>query len=343
MNLNERIKAFKLLKRSIDEITDINNTKHQIFKQISREAENRNPWFTRQFIRYALMSVSGSLHPENIEKWLSEYPDMQKQNTPKNIGVVMAGNIPLVGFFDMLCVLMSGNKFIGKLSSKDDVLMKFIADMLIDSENRFKDFIVFEEGFLKDPDAIIATGSDNTSRYFEQYFGKYPNIIRKNRNSVAVLDGNESDEQLRSLADDIFLYFGLGCRNVSKLFIPAGYDPECLLKNTDHYKFIKDNNKYANNYDYNRSVFLVNNIKHTNNGFVLLKESEDLSSPIAVIYFEYYKDKAGLEQKISTNRDKIQCIVSETYENSIPFGDSQKPQLWDYADGIDTMRFLIGI
>lgn len=341
MKLNDRISAFLSLRKLICDITDEKNEDFSVFQRLSEKAENHNPWFIKKYSLYVLQAIAEALSPENIEKWLNDYPDLQFKKGPKRIGVVMAGNIPLAGFFDMMCVLMSGNIFIGKLSSKDDILIRFLTEKLIENERRFKDYIVFEEARLKEFDAIIATGSDNTSRYFDHYFGKYPNIIRKNRNSVAVLEGNESDEQLQKLADDIFLYFGLGCRSVSKLFVPAGYDFDPLFNNIKHYEFIKDFDKYANNYDYNRSVYLVNGTEHMDNGFVLVRENESYSAPIATIHYEYYKNITVLEEQINKAKDKIQCVVSNNLKNSVHFGESQKPKLWDYADGVDTMKFLL--
>ncbi|MDA3780729.1 MAG: aldehyde dehydrogenase, partial [Bacteroidales bacterium] len=261
------------------------------------------------------------------------------------VGVVTAGNIPLVGFHDMLCVLLSGNKFIAKLSSKDNKLMQVIRYYLISLNSEFEELIRFEEQKLSGFDAIIATGSNNSSRYFEYYFGKYPNIIRKNRSSIAVLTGNETIKQIKALADDIFLYFGLGCRNVSKLLLPEDYNFENLFNNIEHYAHIYNHNKYANNYDYNKSIYLMNKTKHLDNGFVLLKEDEGMSSPIAVIYFQYYKKIEDVYNYITLNKENIQCVVSDNneIEKAIKFGDAQYPELWDYADNVDTMEFLINI
>jgi hypothetical protein len=244
----------------------------------------------------------------------------------------------------MLCVLISGNNFVGKLSSEDNLLLPFMSKILIAIEPEFKDGIEFTSGQLKSMDAVIATGSDNTSRYFEYYFGKYPHIIRKNRNSVAVLTGNESLTELRLLGKDVFQYFGLGCRNVSKLFVPKGYKFDTFYQSIFEYQNIVNNNKYGNNYDYNRTVYLMSNHPSLlDNNFLLLKEDESYSSPIGVLFFEYYEDKEQLSARLEADKALIQCIVANepALKNAIPFGQAQCPTLTDYADGVDTMKFLL--
>jgi len=256
----------------------------------------------------------------------------------------MAGNIPLAGFHDFMCVLISGNIFVGKLSSQDKYLLPAIAEELNGIAPSVKESVFFTEERLPPFDAVIATGSNNSSRYFEYYFGKYPHIIRKNRNSVAILNGMESKEELGLLADDIFLYFGLGCRNVTKIFIPEGYDFTMLTKALRKYKDrLSMQSKYMNNYDYNKSIFLINQILHNDLEFCILKEDNSIASPISVLYYEYYRDISDVINYISVNREKIQCLVAgKTYTNyTVLFGKSQQPELWDYADGVDTMEFLI--
>jgi hypothetical protein len=267
-------------------------------------------------------------------------------NHPKKVAVVMAGNIPLVGFYDFMCVLISGNIFIGKLSSQDKFLLPAIAKELTNIEPSVSKYIVFTEERLPAFVAVIATGSNNSSRYFEYYFGKYPHIIRKNRNSIAILNGKESKEDIDFLADDIFLYFGLGCRNVTKIFVPEGYDFTMLKKALRKYKdCLSMHSKYMNNYDYNKSIFLINQIPHTDLGFCLLKEDVSIASPISVLNYEYYINISDVINSISINRDNIQCLVAgKTYTNyTVPFGKSQQPELFDYADGVDTMEFLISL
>jgi len=293
-------------------------------------------------VRQAVTGIGRSLEKFKLQKWIGQYPELN--NTKKRIsaGVVMAGNIPLVGFHDFLSVLISGNKFTGKLSSKDNILLPLVADILMEIYPAFRDLIQFTDQHISDSDMVIATGSANTSRYFDFYFGNSPNIIRKNRNSVAILDGAESEQELQLLGDDIFRYFGLGCRSISKLYIPAGYDFNLFLSAIEPYVFIIDHSKYANNYKYNRSILLMNQTKHEDNGFVLLKEDESIASPIGVLFYQYYNKKELLKSHFEDNRDIIQCFVSGNPDfNAIPPGKAQDPEVWEYADNIDTIEFLL--
>ena len=324
MNLHDRIDAFVKLGDFLSQFQDkelqancseLNNTFYEKFNTLISEIKIHNPWFTENNVRYSISAIARNLEPEKLKKWLNinNYPELSEPNKKKKVGVVMAGNVPLVGFHDFLVVLISGNILISKLSSKDYHLLKAIADILIAINPEFKELLFFEKEYLAKTtsiDAIIATGSNNTSRYFEYYFEKYPNIIRKNRNSVAILTGNETKEDLQKLADDIFLYFGLGCRNVTKLFIPVDYNFNPFFEAIEHYNFIKDNNKYANNYEYNKSIYLMNKIAHLDNGFVLLKEDSDFFSPISTIFFEYYTNIYKLAELINANKENIQCIVT---------------------------------
>ncbi len=263
----------------------------------------------------------------------------------KTIGVVMAGNIPLVGFFDFFYIMMSGNIVNVKLSSQDKQLLPLLAFALIQLEPDFKNYYTFTERQLKDIDAIIATGSNNTSKYFEYYFGKYPNIIRKNRNSVAVLTGNETNAELKLLGNDIFLYFGFGCRNVSKLYIPVGYDLNKIFRAIEDKKEIINNHKYFNNYEYNKAIYLINQTLHLDNGFILLKEDMSLHSPVGTLYYEYFKNNEDLKNKLIQNKEKIQCIVTNHFDvaDSIKIGNTQIPGLTDYPDGIDVMNFIFSL
>lgn len=305
-------------------------------EEIISTASAHNGWFTAENIIFALKGWSNVLTEENIRTWLSSYDISEKQ--PRTIAIVMAGNIPLVGFHDFLSVLITGNKVLAKLSSSDTVLLPYLAKKLIEFEPGFADHIEFTEERLANFDAVIATGSNNTARYFDYYFGKYPNIIRKNRNSVAVLNGNETSEQLEALANDIFRYFGLGCRNVSKLFLPKGYDFDPFFNAMYSWKEIINNNKYINNYDYNKAVYLMSNIELLDNEFMLLKEDTGFSSPISVVFYDYYENEEDLRNYLSENEEHIQAVISA---NDIPFGAAQTPQLWDYADGVDTVSFLL--
>lgn len=256
----------------------------------------------------------------------------------------MAGNIPLVGFHDFLSVLISGHNVLVKQSSNDKHLLPFLAKYLEVVEPKFKGKIKFTEEKLENFDVVIATGSDNTARYFEYYFKNKPSIIRKNRNSVAVLSGNETQEQLEALSEDIFRYYGLGCRNVSKLFVPKNYNFEAFFKGVFHWNSIINGAKYANNYDYNKAVYLMSEFDILENGFLMIKEDASFASPIATMFYEYYSNETELKSKIEKNKNNIQCIVGQGFDsNEIAFGKTQQPNLWDYADDVDTIAFLLKI
>jgi hypothetical protein len=304
------------------------------FEEVMLKIRSENPWFTQGSVELALEGARRYLDPAKMEKWVADYYLDPVQ--PKQIAVVMAGNIPLAGFHDLLTVLISGHNILIKLSSKDSVLPTFITNKLIEIEPRFASRIKVAAQ-LKKFDAVIATGSDNSSRYFHYYFGKYPHIIRKNRTSCAVLSGSETVEELRLLGKDVFTYFGLGCRNVSKIFIPEHFDPVGLINAWDIYVDIINHHKYHNNYDYQKSILLVNKIPFYDSGFVILHENEKLVSPISVVYFERYKNANDLSQKLESVSEKIQVMVGNGH---IPFGNAQLPELWDYADRVDTLRFL---
>ncbi len=299
-----------------------------------------NGWFTKDNVLLAIRSWGQALRKENLEQWVDRY--IIREQVPKKIGLIMAGNIPLVGFHDMLCVLISGHSVVAKRSGGDDQLPEFVAAFLISIEPAFKERIHFTDGLLKEMDAVIATGNNNSSRYFDYYFGKYPHIIRKNRNSVAVLNGTETNEELVLLGEDIFNYFGLGCRSVSKLFIPEKYDLNNLFRAVYSHQSVLQNNKYANNYEYTKTVYLMNGISLLENGFLLLKEDIGLASPVAVVYYEYYKNEAEVLNRLRMDAVNIQCVVSKvkSIKNATEFGRTQHPQLWDYSDGVNTMEFL---
>lgn len=310
-----------------------------IINEVAERASIKNPWFTNDNIILSLNGLIHYLDKSKINTWLDKYDFSQV--TPKNVGVVMAGNIPLVGIHDMICVLLSGHRLIAKLSNQDDVLIPFIADELIKIEPEFGEAIEFVDK-LKGMDAVIATGSDNTSRYFDYYFSKLPNIIRKNRTSVAVLTGNENPDELEGLGRDLFSYFGLGCRNVSRLFLPEGYDIKKMIPQLDGYKHIINHNKYHNNYFYYKSIFLVNQTEHLDTGFALIQQNSQFVSPASVIYYDYYKDINSLKRYLISMKDKIQCVVGneDIIDESVKFGKAQMPEIWDYADNVDTMKFL---
>jgi len=349
ISLDNRIQAFASLGEFLLEIGE-NNLQSENQNEILNKLEqavtssvNNNGWFIEDNVRYMLTSIGKSLAKPNIEKWIEPYRDaLENSSKGKTVGVVMAGNIPIVGFHDFLSVTISGNILLAKLSGDDDKLLPLIGDLLISIEPGFKDMISFTTNQLKDFDAIIATGSNNTSRYFEYYFGSYPNIIRKNRNGVAVITGDESDDELQNITNDIFMYYGLGCRNVSHIMIPEGYDLTDLLKSCEANNEINLNHKYFNNYEYNKAIYLVNGNKHYDTGNLLLTENSSLSSPVSVIHLNYYSDIKQVNRLLISENAKIQCIVSVAKElaGTILPGTSQSPQLWDYADGIDTMEFL---
>jgi hypothetical protein len=301
-----------------------------------------NAWFTPQSVLKAVTAIGKMLNPDDLTVWLDRY-NISQDHAAKRVGLILAGNIPLVGFHDVLCVLVTGNHALIKASSQDARLIKHILQMLVTIEPGFVDQYSFVER-LENFDAVIATGSNNTSRYFEYYFGKVPNIIRKNRSSVALLTGKETKEQLFDLGHDIFDYYGLGCRNVSKLLVPKGYIFNFFFESVEVYQPIINHHKYNNNYDYNKSIYLVNSDKHFDNGFLLLKEDTRLASPLAVLYYEYYDNLQSAQKQLEEEGDKIQCIVSASplsvKNQVVDFGMSQQPALWDYADGIDTMTFL---
>lgn len=304
------------------------------------KAKQRNLLFEPAFIEKALKAIGKMLEPAKMEKWLSKYAT-QKNIDAKKVGIVMAGNIPGVGFHDFLCTIVAGHKALIKLSSKDDVVMKWLTETMISLNPDVKNRIELVERIEK-ADAYIATGSSNSARYFEYYFGKKPSIIRYNRTSVAILDGAESKSDLEALADDLFSYFGLGCRNVTKLFIPEEYDLSSLFEAFEKYSWLSNNHTYFNNYEYQKALTLMANVPFFDNGFALLKPSEKIFAPIGVVHYEVYANEKELSSKLEIHQKDIQCVVSRSkhFENAIPFGTTQEPELWNYADGIDTMKFL---
>jgi len=330
MKLSERIDAFAELGKVLHsiEVTDKDN--------LFRQAGNYNAWFTPEQCDLALTGISKFLVKEDLTQWVMPYN--LSLSTSREVGVVMAGNIPLVGFHDMLCILISGHHLAAKLSSQDTILMRYVIDALIRIDPRFNEFITLTER-MNNVEAVIATGSDNTSRYFEYYFRNIPHIIRKNRSSCALLRGDETEEQLIALGRDVFSYYGLGCRNVSKLYVPKGYDFVKLLDLWPQYSDVSNHHKYVNNYDYNKSILLVNRVPFLDNGFILITENSALVSPISVLYYETYTNTPDLTS------EKIQCVATSTgwSEGSIPFGKTQEPGLTDYADRVDTLKFLTAL
>jgi hypothetical protein len=348
MNIEERIRSFSILGEHLREFSSGRETPGfpggaaRIVETLTR-AEMQNPWFTRDNMAYALKAWGELLTEQNLTEWLRAYPGIESCGNPKRVGVVMAGNIPLAGFHDFLCVLLSGHYLVARLSKQDELLLPLFGELLAEQDNRWKDRMTLTSGKLSGFDAVIATGSNNTSRYFDYYFGKYPHIIRRNRTSVAVLDGHESNQDLQGLGSDLFLYFGLGCRSVSKLFLPEGYDLARLEEPFSRWSHLAHHHKFRNNYEYHRSVFLINAISYADGGFFLLKEDAALASPVAVVYFEQYKDHNQALRKLDESAGLLQCVVANIPGDRkyLAPGRTQQPALGDYADGVDTMRFLM--
>ncbi|MEQ9424940.1 MAG: acyl-CoA reductase [Cyclobacteriaceae bacterium] len=331
MELHHRIELFAALGKRISGISKSE------MEQIAQSSFNQNNWFTTENVKLAFDGINKFLDKETLTEWCSNYD--VGNTSQKIVGVVMAGNIPMVGFHDLLSVLISGHQLAAKLSSSDTYLMKWILNELYELEPKLKQIATSEER-LNHVDAVIATGSDNSARYFEYYFSKKPHIIRKNRTSCAILTGGESAKDYEQLATDIFTYFGLGCRNVSKLFVPENFDFPKMLDCIEGQKSILDHHKYQNNYDYNKSIYLVNNEPHFDTGFLLLRESDQMVSPISVVYYETYRNEQHLEVLLNSNATKIQCVVGSHPLANVPFGKAQCPAVEDYADGVDTLAFL---
>lgn len=312
-------------------------------EELMFRAEAKNPWFAKEFVEYAFNAISKDmLQRDALEQWLNSYPMKQ---VDKTIGLIFAGNVPLVGFHDFICCYLSGCRIKIKVSSKDDLLFPAVLRMLQEIDPQLSERVELVEQ-LKDYEAVIATGSDNTNRYFEYYFRHVPKLLRRSRNSIAILTGDETPEQLQALADDIFLYFGFGCRNVSKLYVPVGYDFTGFFPQMSKYAWLHNHNKYMNNYDYNRTVMLLNKTPHLANEFVMIVENQVIPSAIATLNYEHWHDENVVNTQLKLNADKIQCVVSghpDLWEapSSTYFGVAQHPQLNDYADGIDTMKFLL--
>lgn len=308
------------------------------WQECCNRATAANAWFTPEFIRQAVQNITGQfLEPKLLQNWVASYSIPETNAQPQTIGLVMAGNIPMVGFHDFLCIFISGHRQRIKCSSKDDVLLKHLVQIMAAQNPEINNWVVFAEQ-LKGCDAYIATGSNNSATHFEYYFGKYPNIIRKNRTSVAVLNGNESANELELLADDIHMYFGLGCRNVTKLFVPEGYDFVPLLDACRKYAYFRDHDKYKNNLDYYLTIQIMNNQFYMTNDSLILIKADSVFSPISQLHYEFYTDQKTLVESLASNSD-IQCIVG----TNIPFGSAQQPALQQYADGLDTLQFLTNL
>ena len=347
MELNIRVNSFVQLGKVFDHIGSSKpwdgyhlGISEEEFNQLEKAiplSRIHNGWFEEVFVRLAFKNLALMLDEKALKNWIESY-QLSNDEPLKTVALIMAGNIPMVGFHDLLCVLITGNKAKIKLSTDDTILMLAILEVLYLLQPEFKHRVEIVKGKLENFDAVIATGSNNTSRYFEYYFGKYPSIIRKNRTSVAVLNGNETDEELSLLADDIFTYYGLGCRNVSKVYLPEGFDLDRLFKAFFHYQWVMDNKKYANNYDYHRALFMMNQEPFLENGFFILRENTSLHSPLSTLNYEFYEQKNEVLNNINSFQELLQCIVNK---ENIRLGKGQCPQLTDYADNIDTLNFLL--
>lgn len=345
MEIKQRINAFVqsglFIKRHFNPNEWIENEKglHQGLEKLMESAYIYNGWFIKQFIHESLANNALMLTKEALEAFCKNIPEPKHQKT---VAIIMAGNIPLVGLHDLMCVILSGHKALVKLSSDDNVLMPFFIKLLEHYEPEITQQISFSTGKLNDFNAVIATGSNNTSKHFEYYFSKYPNIIRKGRTSIAVLTGNETKEDLKNLGKDIFLYFGLGCRNVSKVLVPEAYVFDTLFESVYDYKFVVDNKKYGNNYDYNCAIYLLGGEKFLDNNFLMIKPDKGLFSPVSVLYSEEYRNEEQLNNYLNENKENLQCVVGNG-KGMIPFGYSQQPVITDYADGVNTMDFLVNL
>lgn len=336
--LQKNVDSFILL----GELLQQDSTKKQLEEVIQSQFQ-KNSWFIPTFSRNAVSAISHMLNKEDMLRMANHYWHKENLNFHKNltIAVISAGNIPMAGFLDFMMVLLSGNHYMGKLSSQDNMLLPAIADLLISIDADLANKITFVEK-VSDFDKIIVTGSNNSARYFEYYFGKYPHILRKNRNGVAVLSGKETIKQLTALCDDCFLYFGLGCRSISKILIPRNYDFQLLIQAVSQYPVIGDHHHYLNNLEYQKAIFLINQLPFVDAGNAIFIENKNLSSPISVIYYQYYDNFETVTQYLENEKDHIQCVVGEgvPVARLIPFGQAQYPFVTDYPDDVDLMEFL---
>lgn len=335
------ITAFTALGQLFSDYTNKKATSNTWVEKLDNaiiSASSRNKWFTKDNLDFCIKTWGNTLTESNISVWLNTYP---AQQTSERLGLVLAGNIPLVGLHDVLSGLASGYSIEIKSSSNDNILLPFVVDFLSETQIEWKHKIHFTDGKLEKFDRVIATGSTNTARYFEYYFKNVPHIVRKTRNGVGVLDGSETHEELAALCMDIMQYFGLGCRSVSHLMVPEGYDFNELFLALYEYRELIHHNAYANNYDYNKAVYLMQEIALLENGFIMFKKDKNLNSPIACVHYSTYKDIEEVEKSIELQQEQIQCVVSSCLKNSLAFGHTQLPKLTDYADHVDTMAFLL--
>lgn len=347
--MERRIEAFarlgRVMLRAAGEGTLLSPEEEGLTQKLTTNiplAQKTNPWFDAENVRRALRGLGSVITQEKLQEWLSHYPETEHHPGGKEVLVIMAGNIPLVGFHDMLSVLITGNRFTGKASSKDGGLHKLTAEILTDIEPAFSPMITFTHGHSTAADAVIATGSDNTARYFDYYYSHLPSIIRHNRNSLAILDNTETDKERNRLSDDIFWYYGLGCRSVSKLLIPEYYDPTTLFAAFHRHNNVLTHPGYQHNLAYYRANYKLSGRPFLDAGNVLLTEDTGLSSPAGVLYYQTYKKEKYIREYLEMMQDHIQCVIGHQRFGTdiLPFGKAQQPALWDYADGKDTIKFL---
>jgi len=350
MKLEDRIGTIIKLGKSLEHELDGYETGSatRLGRTIS-QAQRENPWFDEESVLSAMRSWVIALQPDSVEKWIKPYEGKLGRKDGSLVGVVNAGNIPFVGLHDLISILIAGHSYTGKNATGDSVLMPFIVSLLVEADPSFGDKIKFVDR-LQGMNAVIATGSNNSARYFEYYFGKYPHIIRKNRNGIAILDGSESISDLKALGRDIFSFYGLGCRNVSKVYVPKGYDFKNFFESIYDYSGIMSNSKYMNNFDYNNSVLLLKQIPFLSNGFLIIREENQIPSPVSVVHWESYDDISSLEKELLAQSDQLQCIATNIKlkdaalnKIKVDFGKTQEPALWDYADGVDTLEFLTAL
>jgi len=345
MILKQRISAFVqvglFISRHLENNYNSTETQlHQGLDKLIETANTYNNWFIPQFVNTAIANIGKMLLEEQLTKFCLSIPNEIAQTDEKTVAIICAGNIPMVAFHDILCVLLSGHKVLIKLSSDDDVLLPFFLKLLIHYEPNFERNILIAHGKLANFDAVIATGSNNTSNYFNFYFSKYPHIIRKNRTSIAILTGNETNVDFKNLANDIFLYFGLGCRNVSKLLVPKNYNFNLFFESIVDFGFVINNNKYGNNYDYHRAIYLLEQLPFLDNNFLMIKQNTDLHSPVGVLYYDFFESQNEIINYLTQNTEHIQCVIGKNY---IPFGFAQQPVITDFADNVNTLKFLLNL
>jgi hypothetical protein len=341
MTLKQRIEGFVqvglFINRHFSETKIADEIKlHEGLDKLIEVTHTYNNWFIPEFVKESIFNISLLLQKDELLKFTLNI----KERSPKTIAVICAGNIPLVCFHDIICILLTGNNALIKLSGDDKILLPFFLKLLNYYEPQFEEKILFADGKLGAFDAVIATGSNNSANHFNYYFKKYPNIIRKSRTSIAILDGNESSQDLKNLGKDIFLYFGLGCRNVSKIMVPKNYSFNLFFDSIINFGFTINNKKYSNNYDYHRAIYLLESMPFLDNNFLMLRESNELFSPVGVLYFQYYENERTLIEYLNSIEDSLQCIVGQ---KNIPFGSSQQPVISDYADNVDTLEFLLNL